>query len=235
MKRTCKLLVFLLPALLASCVTQINGSIRTGGTAEMTLDTNMGPRTAALINSFRLFSGEPASVPILDGPAISRSLSIAPGVRAVSFRNTSAVAMDGNISISSIGDFLTLPNAGSRFITFTEGNRSSSIIVNLDRESATQIISLLSPEIHGYLSALMAPVVLGETMTATEYLNLVTSIYSRPLANEIAESHIIVTVEFSRPVTAIHGGTFSGNKAEFDLPLLDILLLERPMRYEASW
>ena len=220
---------------LLSCVAGIGGVVREGGAAELTINTSIGPRTAALINSLRLFAGGGANAPILDGTAISRSLSLAPGVRSVSLRNTSPAAMNGNISIANIGDFLALPNSVTRFITFTESRQTSSILVHLDRVSAPQIIAVLSPEINDYLSALMAPVVLGETMKAKEYLDMVASIYSRPLANEIAEARIRGTLELPRPIKSIQGGTFSGNKAEFDIPLLDILLLELPLQYEVSW
>ena len=221
--------------LMFSCVTEITGVIREGGAAELTLDTTMGPRTTALIRSLRAFAGDEANAPILDGSAITSSMALAPGVRAVSLRNTGPEVMVGSISISNLGNFLTLPNVENQFVTFTEGRSASSIVVLLDKASAPQLISLLSPEISDYLSALMAPVVLGETMTASEYLNLVASVYSRPLANEIAEARIRVTIEFPRPVTSIHGGTFSGTRAEFDISLLDILVLERPLRYEVNW
>ena len=225
----------LLLALFSSCLTEIGGAVRPGGSAELTLKTTMGPRTTALIRSLRTFSGEGANAPILDGPSIARSMAVAPGVRAVALVNTSSEAMEGGISISNIGDFLALPNAESRFITFNESRQASSIVVVLDRASAPQLISLLSPEITDYLSALMAPVVLGEIMSAGEYLDLVASIYGRPLAAEITEARIRGTLELPRPVTAVHGGTFSGRRAVFDIPLLDILLLERPLRYEVSW
>jgi len=72
-------------------------------------------------------------------------------------------------------------------------------------------------------------------MTTREYLDLVASIYSRLLANEIAEARIRATIDFPRPITSIQGGAFVGRRAEFDISLLDILVLEQPLRYEVSW
>jgi hypothetical protein len=86
-----------------------------------------------------------------------------------------------------------------------------------------------------YLSALMAPVVLGEYMSSGEYLSLISMVYGRPLADEIAEARIKASIEFPRPVTSVSGGSSSGKRAEFDIPLLDILVLERPLRYEVYW
>ena len=223
--------------LLFSCATRIDGVIREGGAAELSIGSSLKPRTIAVVSSLRDFMGETTGGPILDGSAIAQSIVNAPGVLAVSLVNTSPTALDGNISISNVGDFLVAGDAEGRFITFTEGQApgTSSIVINLDRYSAPQLISRLSSELAGYLSALMAPVILGERMTRQQYINLVAMIYGRALADEISAARIQASVEFPRPLTAIRGGTAAGNRAEFDVPLLDLLVMEHPLRYEISW
>lgn len=221
--------------LLSSCQARIDGAVKEGGAADLTLKAALGPRTTALIRSLRLFLGEGADAPILDGSAIGRSMALAPGMRSVTLRNNDLHALEGSISISNVGDFLDLGAEKSRFITFTEGHETSSLILTLNRDSAPELISRLSPEVAEYLSALMAPVLLGETMTRKEYLDLVASIYGQPVAGEIADSRIHGSIEFPRQVKAIQGGRASGRQAEFDIPLLDILVLESALRYEVSW
>jgi hypothetical protein len=186
-----------------------------------------------LIRSLRTFMGGAANTPVLDGAALARSMAAAPGIRAVSVENTGPSALEGSISISNVGDFLALGD--SKFVTFTEGPGNSSLVITLDRASGPQIISRLSPEAEEYLSALFAPAVTGEASTRQEYLDLVASVYGRPLADEIAAARIKVFLEFPRPVKAVRGGVSSGNRAEFDIPLLDILVLEQALRYELSW
>jgi hypothetical protein len=105
----------------------------------------------------------------------------------------------------------------------------------MSRDSAPELISRFSQEVNDYLSALMAPAVTGETITRREYLDLVASIYGRPLADEISAARIQGQIDFPRPVKAVHGGTFTGRQVIFDIPLLDILVLEQPLRYEVSW
>lgn len=235
LKKSAFLFLFPLMALFFSCVAEINGVIREGGAAEFTLNTSMGPRTTALINSLRVFAGAAVNTPILDGPAIAQSMALAPGVRAAALRNIGIDALEGSISISNIGDFLALPNAATQFITFTESSAGSFLVIVLDRVSAPRLISALSPEINDYLLALMAPIALGTPMTAGQYIDLLASIYTRPLADEIAAARIRAVIDFPRPITAIEGGTFSGNRATFDIPLLDILALENTLRYEVRW
>jgi len=231
--------LFLLPLLLvfSSCSTMIDGMVREGGAADVALETAMEPRATAVIRSIKAFIGAPADAPILDGAAMSASMAAAPGVRAVSLTNTSPTALNGSVSISNVADFLIAGDAHGQFITFTEGPAAgtSSITVNLDRASAPALISRLSPELEGQLSALMAPVILGETMTRQAYLNMISMIYGRAFADEIAAARIRASVEFPRRITAIHGGTAAGNRAEFDIALVDLLVMEQPLRYEISW
>ena len=230
---------FSLLTLFFSCSSRIDGVVREGGAAELKLQTALEPRTSALIRSFRGFMGEAADTPVLDGRAISLSMAAAPGVRSVSLVNTGPEAMDGSISITNVGDFLAsgiaINGGGNRFITFTEGRDASSIVVVLDRNSAPDLIARLSPEVEEYLMALMAPVVIGEPDSRLEYIALISAVYGRPLANEISEAKIRASIEFPRSIKTIRGGTSAGRQAEFEVPLLDVLVLESPLRYEVSW
>ena len=226
------LIALALMAAFSSCSARIDGVVRDGGAAELELRTALDPVAAALIRRVSSFLGTD-DAPVLDGPAIGRSMASAPGVRNVSFINISPSALEGVISLSSAGEFLASGNV--RFIEFSEGPESSSIIITLNRESAPELISRLSPEVEEYLSVLMAPAVLGERTTRQEYLDLISMVYGRPMADEIAAGRILVRIEFPRPLTAVKGGIARERHAEFDIPLVDILVLEQPISYEIRW
>ena len=224
-------------AVFISCSARIDGEFREGGSVELTLNTALLPRMVSLIQSIHDFMGETPGGPILDSSSISQSLSAQPGVKAVSLKNSGPSAMDGTISVSKVDDFLAAEDSKTRFVTYTEGREpgTSSIVIALDKSSAPEVISRLSPEAEEYLSALMAPVILGETSTRHEYLTLISLVYGRPMADEIAGSRLKVSIEFPRTVAAVKGGSSSGKLAEFDVPIVDILVLEQPLRYEVSW
>ena len=231
------LLVFPLLALFLSCTARIDGMLSEDGAVELELNTSLEPRTAALIRSLRSFMGDTQNAPILDAQSISRSMSLSPGVKTTALKNTSPIALEGTISILNAGDFLSASGDKTRLISYKQSPSAgnSSIIFTLDRNSAPDLISRLSPEVEEYLSALMAPAILGEPSSSQEYLSLLSSIYGRPLANEISAARIKANIDFPRPVTAAQGGSISGKRVEFDVPLLDILVLEKPLRYEVSW
>jgi hypothetical protein len=51
----------------------------------------------------------------------------------------------------------------------------------------------------------------------------------------MATATVRAVIDFPGPVQSAQGGTFSGRRAEFNIPLLDILVLETPLSYEIRW
>ena len=222
----------------ASCTAQINGSLKGDGQADLQIRAALEPRMTALIGGLSAASGAVQSdIPILDGPAIAASMSSAPGVASVSFKNTTPAAVEGPVKIAKIGDFLA--PGGSKKASFIDFEQNAGgggkCTIKLSLASGPEILTLISPEISDYLSALMAPLATGEAMTKTGYLTLVGSVYGKGIADEISKAFVRASLEFPGPVQSAQGGTFSGRRAEFAIPLLDILVLETPLSYEVVW
>jgi hypothetical protein len=196
-----------------------------------------------LIKGFSAIMGNPQAKtpdqPLLDAAEITKSLSAAPGIASVYMQNLSPASIAGTIRISQVDQFLLLPNSqtGTRFITYTpaQGSASGRLTIELNRSSGPQVLALFSDNVRAYLSALMAPVATGENLYKSQYLDLVASIYTKPVADEIASARINVVITFPGAISAVRGGTFSGNQARFEIPLTDLLVLNPPLRYEVSW
>jgi hypothetical protein len=222
---------------LFSCTARIDGNIMENGSAVMTVSMSLGQRITALICSLAEAGGRPAGqepAQILDGQSIARSMLQAPGIDSVILKNTSPSAVEGQARISQINIFLASAD-GKGFITFEQGRSGGRCGFSINLENGPVILGHLSSEISDYLNALMAPIATGEKMTKNEYLELVGSFYNKSISDEIASSRIRVSVEFPGAVTSAKGGTFSGRRAAFDIPLLDLLVLETPLSYEVNW
>jgi hypothetical protein len=232
-KASCFLLFGVFAMLIFSCAARISGKLDQGSAGDFTAAIRLQPRISALIGSFQNLSGEKRAQ-IIDGPAISNSMSKAPGIALVSFKNTSDTSIEGPVKISKIGDFLASSGAG--FIRFEPSSGGAGrCTINLRREQGPEILLFISPEITAYLEALMAPLATGEELSRAEYLELVGSMYGKGIADEISASTISASIDFPGQVQTVQGGTFSGARAEFQIPLLDLLVLETPLSYAVTW
>jgi len=241
--------VMVFPALIfASCTAQISGSLKEDGQADLQIYAALEPRMTALIAGLAAASGmtqpgSPNDTLILDGPAISASMSSAPGVASVALKNIAPAAIQGPVQISRVSDFLargktggkTQASKGPSFVVFQQGKAGGRCVVNLNRDSGPEILGLISPEVGEYLAALMAPLATGEALTKTEYLTLVGSVYGKGIADEISKAQVRTYIDFPGTVQGVRGGTFSGRRVELAIPLLDILVLEKPLIYDVTW
>ena len=229
------LVVFLL---FPSCAARINGSLQGDGQADLAIYASLEPRMTALLQALASVSGTAKpGANLLDGAAITASMAAAPGIASVSLKNSAPAAIEGPVKIARVGDFLA-SGAGKRsFIGFEQNPASGEgrCTVSLSLDSGPEILSLFSPDIGIYLSALMAPLATGEAMTRAAYLALVGTVYGKGIADEISGAAVQVIIDFPAPVQKAEGGTFSGRRAEFSIPLLDILVLETPLNYEVTW
>ncbi|MFP3043160.1 hypothetical protein LQZ19_15200 [Treponema primitia] len=245
MKKAIHFYVLILP-LLASCSGRIDGNLRRDGSAEITLEISLESRMTALIRSLAALGGtRPAApdAPVINGPAIAQSLAAAPGIESVNLVNRSPSGIAGNIRISQIDRFLALPTisgaeaGGKRFITYIPmaSPGDSRLLIAMDRSTAPLLLTMISQDIRDYLSALMAPAATEEPLSQAEYLDLVGSFYGKALADEIAAARITATIGFPGVVSSVKGGSFSGKEARFNIPLVDLLVLENPLEYEVVW
>jgi len=202
----------------------------------MSVNTSLMPRITSLVRTLAAAGGQQDGL-ILNGPAIAKSMTdSSSGNVSASFKNISPSALEGSLNIKNINRFLSsLSGEAESFVEFEQGKDGGKCKFYIDIDGGPEILNLISPEIAFYLNVLMAPIATGEEMTGTEYLALVSSVFNKTVSDEIASSRIRVTVTFPGQVTSAAGGKFTGKTAEFDIPLLDILVLETPLTYEVSW
>jgi hypothetical protein len=220
---------FLAALVFASCSGRITGAVQTNEQGEFIIEAELAPASARLLAPLSPATVSGRSAPVLDAGVISLSLRDAPGISSAQLQNTNPENITGSIGFTKISDFLT---AGEfRFITW-EQDRA---VIALDRSSGPLMVTMLSQDISDYLSAIMAPIATGEPLSTAEYLRLVTSVYGNAIAREIESAEVSATITFPGRITMVEGGVFSGSTARFRAKLVDLLVLETPLRYEVRW
>jgi hypothetical protein len=231
--------------LLTSCTGQINGVLREDGSADVTVQTNLQPAMAALAFSFS------EADRLLDAASITKSLSASRGIKSAAFRSITGSSLVGTIDISNVNEFLSnTAIQDRRFVKFEQNGKTGKLEITLDRSFSPDLFALLSPDLPEYLSVLLMSPAAEEQWqyitTKADYLTELKTYYRNilprdkkkmadDLVAEIKAAQIHLAIDFPKPVRSVQGGRFSGKRAEFDIPLLDLLVLETPMRYVAEW
>ena len=208
----------------------------------MAITASLEPRISTIIRAMGSVMGGAGSDIILDGASIGMSIAAVPEVQSAVLVNTGPAALDGRIVINKIDDFLSVTGK-TPFIKYSEnrinGQSTGRILISLDLETAPDFLTLLSEEAVNYLVALMAPAALGEPLTKSEYLFLVSTVYGQAAANEIRDAKINAVIQLPGPVKTVTGGSANsvanGARANFEIPLIDILVLETPQSWEITW
>jgi hypothetical protein len=242
--------VFLIAALSFSCASQINGVLKKDGSVIVTVEKT------ALISSMTALTGSALQTGgMLDAKSIEKSITGAPGVKSASLKNITPESVIGNIDISHINDFLAIPGVRSHnFIVYEQNGNAGKLSITVDRASAPSMVKLLSPELEAYLSLLMSPAVsknnqyiVDKTAYLAELKAFYKAVYSgkskreerdvliNNFITELQNAHIRLSIDFPQNINSVRGGTFSGKRAEFDIPVLDLLALETPLNYEIIW
>jgi hypothetical protein len=236
-------LCFVAVLTLASCSGRYDVVLRADGGADVKLSASIEPLTARLITNLAGFasgSGALPSEPLLNADALMQSLKASPGVASASLRNPDARNIAGTIVIRDMERFLATSSAdgslpAARFIRVERSASGGRLTVSLDRAVGPALLVNLSPDIVDYLSALMAPIATGEELSREEYLRLVTSMYGNGIAAEIAGATIRSSIELPGTATSVRGGTMVNRRVDFSIPLVDLLVLEKPLILEAVW
>ena len=76
-------------------------------------------------------------------------------------------------------------------------------------------------------------------MSGEEYTALIASVYGKDLAQEIAAARMEITLTAPKGEKVAScsnaDAKLSGRRAQFAIPLLDLLVLETPQTYRITW
>jgi hypothetical protein len=213
----------------AACDARLDGVIQRGGHGEFTLKSTPFPAAKRLLKSLSADGGA-----ALDAKSLNSALALTPGVERAELSNTTDGGIIGRIDIADIGGFLNRKDSGNAAF-WEQASSGGSFRLNLNLDSGAAFLSLISPDLVDYLSALMAPIATGEVISKQGYLELAASVYGKAVAAEIEKAEFLISLDFPGSISGIKGGTYKGGHADFVIPLLNLLVLEEALVYEVRW
>lgn len=179
-----------------SCAPSITIKSRADNRVDMEFDIKAGQVLKNLLDMY--------GIPFNDEETLTRMKN---GMKDNTFYNVKATAT-GEDSFLVTGTVLPVSTQD------VVQRKDSQLTLKLSPETILSFVQSLPEEFQMYLSMLAAPVFTGEPMTQEEYLGLIAALYGQPLADEIEQADIKITLESP-----------SGKKQTFNLPLVEFFTL----------
>lgn len=205
-------------------------TLKTDKQVDVYYNNVINPRVASLLNELSGSSNK-AAPSLISAASVTDSLQKISGLSNILTKDRDPQGLEGSIRITNLEKL----SQQYPFVSLTMGSDSSLFSLTLRRDTAPQIVSSFTTEVQDYLDALMAPIVTGENLSTSEYLALLSSVYGKTIAQEIEHSHISLEIHVPGRITSVFGGVGTGNKAIFNIPLVDFLVLQKPQVYQIAW
>src|SRR5574344_2280659 len=154
-------------------------------------------------------------------------------------------------TISSISVYGKLPAPANQTVTLKNNNAKVANFVACTKNSLTLILSpstmygiaaSLPEDAKSYLDLLMAPVFSGETMSPSDYIDLVATVYGQELSDELQSSAVKITLSSpegtSIKKTALSDATnvkTAADQVTFLIPLAEFLTLSDTKTFSITW
>ncbi|MDP3176884.1 MAG: hypothetical protein Q8M76_03200, partial [Spirochaetaceae bacterium] len=218
--------------ILTACSGSLATALRPDGSATLSIQAEI---PAPLAARFRTLSGggrkDAKPLPLFDEGAIRESVANRPYLAISSLSVPNPDSLRAEIAIKRVSDLAQAEEIKkSGLVSLTSGPGWTELRIRLERGRASASIALF-PGIDPYLiDALSPPALEDEPLSADEYrMNLKTILASAMPAMEAA----VLTVSLAAPgqVLSSGGGSLAGNVLTAKIPIIDALVLEKPIEF----
>jgi len=143
--------------------------------------------------------------------------------------------MDLELAFTSVKDVFTadpsLKSAGA--LAYTESGGRKTVKLHLDRTNYTQL-SVVFPQLKDPTFQSLGPQV-DDTITEAEYLDMIRFSMGDDGPAALKKSFITLTIDPEGDIVSQTGGTVSGGAVTFKIPLIRLLVLDKPLDYSVTF
>ena len=172
---------------------------------------------------------------VFDAAAIKKDFGSRPGLTVKKVVAPTADSLDLELAFSSIRDVFTadaaLTSAGA--LLYSESGGKKTVKIHLDRSNYTQL-STLFPMLNDPVFAGMGPQV-KDTITDDEYVEMIRFSMGDDGPGLLKKSFITLTIDPEGEILSQSGGSVSGSAVVFRIPLLRLLVLDKPLDYSVTF
>ncbi|MGA2477300.1 MAG: hypothetical protein ABSG63_00955 [Spirochaetia bacterium] len=230
--------VILFALLAMSCSVNQTIMIKSDGSGTLAMRADVSKLLRDYIGSLSEVSGKPAPAAganLFDAAAIRKDFETRKGLTVKKAVTPTPTSFDLELSYTSIRDIFasdaTLKNAG--VMTWSEEAGKKTLKLHLDRTNYTQL-SALFPMLKDPAIAGLGPQV-NDTITDAEYLDMIKFSLGDDGPGLLKKSFITLTIDPEGEIISQSGGTVNGGTVVFRIPLIRLLVLDKPLDYSVSF
>lgn len=240
MQRNVRILVPVLALALLTAACTVNQTIvvKSDGSGTATLHAEVSKLLGDYVSSLSEVSGrtsQAAGAPVFDAAAIRKDFAAKPGITVQKVLTPTPLSLDLELGFTSLKDVFTRDAAlkSSGVLTYAESGGKKTITIHLDKSNYPQLAALF-PMLKDPTLASLGPQV-DDTTTEAEYLDMVSFSIGNDGPGLLKKSFITLTIAPQGDILSQTGGTLSGRTVVFRIPLLRVMVLDKPLDYSVSY
>jgi hypothetical protein len=239
-RRRVAVLVAILAALtaLVSCTVNQTIVIRNDGSGTLAMHAEVSNLLRDYMSSLAEVSGKTDMMKdgkVFDIATIRKDFSSRPGITVRKVAAPTANSLDLEIGYTSLADVFagekTLKGSGA--LVYSESGGTKTVRLHLDRSNYTQLASLF-PLLNDPAVAGIGPQV-NDTITDAEYLDMIGFTLGDDGPPLLKKSSLSLTIDPEGQILSQSGGTLNGGAVTFRIPLLRLLVLDKPLDYSVTF
>lgn len=222
----------------SGCVMQQGISMNTNNSGWATTDLMVDDFFIAVLDDFATFTPEGADTSIMDASVkdFLKMLETKPSASNITLVKTGENSYFFDFDFTSLPQFLLEMNKlePQSILTVAPAGRNTSLNFYLDLKNYPELAKMV-PFLADPNFETFGPLY-NEGLSAADYLDMISYILGEEGPEAIMQSVISIRITAPRSVISQQGGTKTGiNTVRFDIPLIDILLLAKPITFSATW
>jgi len=223
--------------LLSSCSARIGSAIGADGGARFTISAELPAPLAAKFRKLAAMGGTPgAEGPFFDAGAIRKSLAARPGVSLISLSQPTPDSIRVEATARSLEELSSAPDIkDSKLISFSRGQGWAEFRIRIERGGAKAASALFSGIDPYILDALSPPALEEDPVSPAEYRTMLKGVLGERAMAGMEAAAIALTISAPGPVIASGGGSLSGSTLSAAIPVIDALVLEKPIELWLRW
>ncbi len=222
-----------LALLLSACQAGIATAIAKDGSAGIDIKATMPKPLAAKL---RAIGNLPPGSPFFNLPSIRKSLVARVSLSVDALANPDLDSFTARLSTTDFGALLAgFGEPGKGPAKLTRNGEAAELTITLDRKGAAALAALLPGIEEDIIEALSPPAIEGGDWSRDEYREALAGVLGKSAMPAIDAGHIELSVTAPGPILSHQGGTVLGSTWKLSIPIIDLLVLDKPMEFRLAW